>query len=644
MRAGLRLIAALVATCAIAGAVAVAPAGATIYWQHGNDIWKMRDDGTGKTAVVSASSLSAKDLSDVHVRPAGSTLVFEANQGGYSHYSTAIYKYAAGAATRLSPWSSSCTPSGSADECLSGEYEPEITADDKVVFWYGYYEINDFNVGEVGYVRRRPLAGGAASDWGTRCDGAGDDAKSPSPNPANAAQIAYVGCSDPSIDYALIISGPARSGERIVVTDDLQQRDPSWSSNGQVVVTAEDGSVPGLWFNFIGSTFSFRHVLQAPSAKVSAPHFVDTNPAYVVFAADGDIWRIPATCSACTYPANATRLTTDGTSVVDAGPAWTSAGNPVVGAGTASVASGQLRFTAAAGRTNTVTVSLVSGRYRIKDTTSPVTPSTGCTAVSANEASCSTTGVTSFRGDLGNYNDKLTSSVSLTTTLIGGDGNDSLTGGPGIDTLDGGLGADVMAGGAGTDAATYASRTSAVVADIDGVADDGSSSDGPAGARDNVKGDVESLTGGSGNDTLTGSSVNNVLDGGTGADVLSGLGGTDRVSYATRTGAVVVDIDGIADDGSSADGPAGARDNVKTDIESLTGGAGADSLTGSAAVNRLTGGKGADTLLGLAGNDVLDAADDVKDTKIDCGTGSDQTIFDSGLDPASLGCETKTPG
>ena len=59
--------------------------------------------------------------------------------------------------------------------------------------------------------------------------------------------------------------------------------------------------------------------------------------------------------------------------------------------------------------------------------------------------------------------------------LTGGTGADTLTGDGGANLLDGGTGADVLNGGGGTDTVTYASRTAAVTADIDGAADDGES-------------------------------------------------------------------------------------------------------------------------------------------------------------------------
>ena len=81
-------------------------------------------------------------------------------------------------------------------------------------------------------------------------------------------------------------------------------------------------------------------------------------------------------------------------------------------------------------------------------------------------------------------------------------------------------------------------------------------------------------TGGTGIDVLTGGAADDVFDGGNDPDVLAGLGGVDTVTYAARGGRVVVDIDGVADDGSSLrrSPRLRPRDNVKTDVENLTGG------------------------------------------------------------------------
>lgn len=108
------------------------------------------------------------------------------------------------------------------------------------------------------------------------------------------------------------------------------------------------------------------------------------------------------------------------------------------------------------------------------------------------------------------------------------------------------------------------SGSAAITADIDGASgDDGPNCPGASCEADSIATDVENLTGDGGGDTLTGSSQANVLDGQAGTDTLAGGGGTgadgadtfngntgtDTVTYATRTDALVVDVDGTADDG-----------------------------------------------------------------------------------------------
>ena len=214
--------------------------------------------------------------------------------------------------------------------------------------------------------------------------------------------------------------------------------------------------------------------------------------------------------------------------------------------------------------------------------------------------------------------------------LLGGAGDDTLTGnnaanvlegGGGNDLLDPGRGSgDLAIGGADTDTVTYASRTAPVVADLDGVADDGE-----AGENDAISTDVENLTGGSANDRLTGGvagnvlsggSGNDVLDGGAGADLLLGGAGTDTADYTARAAAVTADSDGQADDGEAGEG-----DTVETDVEGIAGGAGNDVLTGLPGTNILSGG---------AGNDVLDGAQG--DDELDGGAGDDELTGGAGAD------------
>jgi Ca2+-binding RTX toxin-like protein len=198
--------------------------------------------------------------------------------------------------------------------------------------------------------------------------------------------------------------------------------------------------------------------------------------------------------------------------------------------------------------------------------------------------------------------------------LTSGAGTDTLNGGAGNDTLNGGLGADALNGGADVDTVSYNPESRDVCVDPDGVADDGADlNSGVLGCQsegDNVASDVESIAGGSGDDVLTGgvgpgtvagNGGNDVLSGGddNAPDTINGGSGTDTVTYAERTAAVDILLDGVANDGEGGEG-----DNV-LNVERAIGGSGGDTIIGNATVNRLDGGGGADTVNGGSNNDVL---------------------------------------
>jgi Ca2+-binding RTX toxin-like protein len=115
--------------------------------------------------------------------------------------------------------------------------------------------------------------------------------------------------------------------------------------------------------------------------------------------------------------------------------------------------------------------------------------------------------------------------------LNAGNGNDSLDGGyendvmlglAGNDTMHAGLGGggkstddDLIDGGKDYDLVSYNGRKGTVTVDADNVADDGHVEE-----KDNVRGSVENIAGGNGNDLLTGNAAPNLLLGQAGNDTL----------------------------------------------------------------------------------------------------------------------------
>jgi Ca2+-binding RTX toxin-like protein len=275
--------------------------------------------------------------------------------------------------------------------------------------------------------------------------------------------------------------------------------------------------------------------------------------------------------------------------------------------------------------------------------------------------------------------------------LIGGDGSDNLYGEDGADTLDGGIGDDYLVGGAGVDQLSGGAGIDSfdLTADGEDTVDGGDGNDTAnfaaatlalnvdlANAAVDKITNVENLVGGSGNDTVYGTVGDNYLAGAGGNDFLSGRDGYDILEGGagddTLSGGIGVDElygedgndifqltvvgeDGVdgglgTDTASFASAPVGVAadlDNplhLLASIENLTGGAGADTLSGSALANRIDGGSGNDILaarggddvmLGGIGNDTL-SGDDGADS-LDGGVGDDALTGGAGIDTLTGG-------
>jgi Ca2+-binding RTX toxin-like protein len=192
-----------------------------------------------------------------------------------------------------------------------------------------------------------------------------------------------------------------------------------------------------------------------------------------------------------------------------------------------------LRYDAPVGVDDQITVSPDGALFTVADLTATLTVGAGCTLVTAHQASCMHPSSETLRIRGLDGNDVITNSTSIAAGLLGGSGNDHLTGGAGNDTLTGGLGSDLLEGGAGSDTADYSDTSNGVGvhADLDGaVGDDGSSDDGPAGARDTIAADVENLEGSNAADVLIGNAGPNVINAVNGPDQIQGLGGNDQLT------------------------------------------------------------------------------------------------------------------
>ena len=139
---------------------------------------------------------------------------------------------------------------------------------------------------------------------------------------------------------------------------------------------------------------------------------------------------------------------------------------------------------------------------------------------------------------------------ALANVIVGNSSNNVLTGAAGNDTLD---------GRAGQDRASYEDKSVSVSVTLNGATAATVLVDGVA--EDTIR-NIESVSGGSGNDSLTGDAQANDLFGNAGADLLSGLNASD-----------------LLDGGGGNDRLSGG-----TGVDQLTGGAGADSFVFDAAI------------------------------------------------------------
>ncbi|HEY6557642.1 MAG TPA: calcium-binding protein [Polyangiaceae bacterium] len=280
---------------------------------------------------------------------------------------------------------------------------------------------------------------------------------------------------------------------------------------------------------------------------------------------------------------------------------------------------------------------------------------------------------------LGNGNDTFSAAGSTPTGALFGAAL-TVYGGPGNDTFLQGSAAtpdETLWGGDGTDTVSYASRIAPLTITAGTAKNDGD----PAGAGedDEIKSDIEVVTGGSaidtmtgtdgfaitfngggaddiltgadGNDTLNGDGDNDTLIGKDGDDVLNGGAGNDTfdeeaadngsdtfnggagidvVDYSGRGVGVIVTMDGK----TANDGEDGEDDNVKGDVEDLIGTDEVDDITGNALANVITGGLENDELDGAAGDDVFyQDSDDDGDDNIVGGLGVDTVDYSDRTDP-----------
>jgi len=283
-----------------------------------------------------------------------------------------------------------------------------------------------------------------------------------------------------------------------------------------------------------------------------------------------------------------------------------------------------LQFSAVAGETNNVTVSRSATLYTVTDPGSTITPTGPCASVNANTATCPVTGVTTVTLTVADLNDQANVAASVTlvaVTISGGAGNDTLTGGETTDDTI--IGDDFL--GTGNDTLTGLGGDDRLIG--------GDGNDVMDGGAGNEFFDV-----GNGNDTINGGPGNDRIESGAtpdGTDTYNGGPDSDSVDYRSRTMALRLTADGVADDGEP-----GENDNIGADIEQISAGAGNDIIVGSPGRDSLQGNDGNDTVDGAAGDDFVSGGNG-NDT-LTGGAGDDSLSGDTGADTVQGGAGDDT--
>ena len=326
-RHGASLLVVLLASLSLALALAVAPRAAAGYLvvSKGADLWLAKDDGTGAQLLVSAAQVGEARLTKPALGPGSDALAFES----WNSDSTRVYDWQAGVVRKVgNGWARGTILGGVG----TSSNDPDVTADGRVLFQsnavvvtggcflYGCSTSGDSSNGLVS-VR---FDGEDKRAHPAQCTGA----RNPAGNPANAAQLAYLGCSHdltPNDPWDATFSALRTSDgttDRVVAYDDVAQADVAWSPDGTQLVTSEGGTEPGIWvYPADGNATRLAVVPEAGAATFASPRFMGGDR--IIFVRNGDVWSVPATCDHCAFPGQATQLThLGGINEV----AWTSAG------------------------------------------------------------------------------------------------------------------------------------------------------------------------------------------------------------------------------------------------------------------------------------------------------------------------------
>ncbi len=375
-RASFGVLAVALAALVFTGAMALpSTAGAgQIVWSARNGIWAMSDTGADPHELIAGASpqlvaslpsgtVSAPDV----FQNGGTSVLFLGATNAFVEPGlpqacgadcSGTFELNNGTLTELAP------PAAAASGAAYYETQPRITADHQEIFSSSLYTgILPSAVGTPATALvERPLATNATVTQWSNTDAEAQPAAGfdGTPDPADATLVAWAesqGCSweypnaqgveQASCQYAIHLGAASDANAPVITYDNefvsANGRGPTslaLSSDGSTLLLV-DPYVPntGIWTTPVAGQAGAKpatEVLAQPAgwtfnqARFAGSSIVFDAHEQVNGNATGDIYTVPATCTAatCTFPASATNLTND--PLADSSdPAWTSATTPI---------------------------------------------------------------------------------------------------------------------------------------------------------------------------------------------------------------------------------------------------------------------------------------------------------------------------
>lgn len=299
--------------------------------RDGADIWIMDDDGANARPFITLAHLPdrvSRTLSAPAVDEATGAVLFNGFVGtSGSTGGLAVYMLRDGRITRLS------RGAGGSGEGSTADADPEPFGNGAFIFRGQSCTGQTCN---VTVFETQSMSDTAAdgqletrAGWPTACDGSGA-LTSPVPHPSDPARVAYSGCVDPSsfsAERQLLVSGPARAGEKVISIDDQAHISPAWRADGGMLAAIERGDNSGVHvYDPTDDTRDRRRVLAVPSYDTSINSLSFLGPDALVFdrriGNEQRLYRMSTSCADCDPDASA-QLLRGGPGESSFDPDWT---------------------------------------------------------------------------------------------------------------------------------------------------------------------------------------------------------------------------------------------------------------------------------------------------------------------------------